>query len=214
MEIGDICIYRDHEYVPSERVQIVDIQRGKQSYRADIEFLEGDKVGVRKNVLGNRLRGHWNDVAEYDLNMANWELLEDYKVTEVEQCAIETVFELLVPESVAAWEWNPIYFVTTVQNAPALMKVTGVPSVDLIADIAWFEREGEMMPSRGHSSDCGTGMPQKSNAHSRVGDGGGEIEAGGVQKRRLKSPSPWKPRHNHLARVGVVALFKVFETAV
>ena len=147
MEIGDICIYRDHEYAPSERVQIVDIQRGKQSYRADIEFLDGDKVGVRKNVPGNRLRGHWNDVAEYDLNMANWELLEDYKVTDVEGSAIETVFEFLVPKSVAAWEWKPIHFVTTVHNAPALMKVTGVPTVDLIADIAWFELDGEMMLS-------------------------------------------------------------------
>lgn len=147
MEIGDICIYRDHEYAPSERVQIADIQRGKQSYRADIEFLDGDKVGVHKNVLGNRLRGHWSDVAEYDLNMANWESLEDFKVTEVEESAIETVFELLVPESVATWEWKPIHFVTTVYDAEALMKVTGVPTADLIADIAWFEQDGETMLS-------------------------------------------------------------------
>lgn len=147
MEMGDICIYRDHDYAPSERVQIVDIQRGKQSFRADIEFLDGDKGGVRKNVLGNRLRGHWSDVDEYDLNMANWESLEDFKVTDVEESAIETVFELLVPESVATWEWKPIHFVTTVHDAEALVKVTGVPTADLVADIAWFERDGETMLS-------------------------------------------------------------------
>lgn len=147
MEIGEICIYRNHEYAPSERVQIVDIQRGKQSYRADIEFLDGDKVGVLKNVLGNRLRGHWSDVDEYDLTMANWESLEDFKVTDVEESAIETVFELLVPESVATWEWKPIHFVTIVHAAEALMKVTGVPTPKLIADIAWFEQDGETMLS-------------------------------------------------------------------
>ena len=138
-EVGDECIYRERTYGPSERVKIIEIYQGKQSFRAEIEFLDDEQVGVRKTVLGNRLRGLWSEVEAFDQLMANWQSLEDFKVTDVEECGIETVFNLLVPASVATWEWNPIKFATTVHDAEALRQFTGIATSELISDISWFE---------------------------------------------------------------------------
>lgn len=147
MEIGDECIYRRQDQSPSERVRIVEIQQGKKSFRADIEFLDGDKAGARENIPGNRLRGPWSEVAEYDWLAAHWQELSEYDLTEIEESAIETVFDLLVPSSVATWEWNSVRFATAVHDAEALMQITGKPTAEIIADIAWFDLNGVLMLS-------------------------------------------------------------------
>lgn len=147
MEIGYECIYRRQDQSPSERVRIVDIQQGKRSFRADIEFLDGDKAGVRENIPGNRLRGPWSEAADYDRLMAHWQALSEYELTEIEESAIERVFDLLLPSSVATWEWDSVRFATAVHDAEALMPITGKPTVAIIADIAWFDLEGVLMLS-------------------------------------------------------------------
>ena len=146
-EVGDECIYRERTYGPSERVKIIEIYQVKQSFRAEIEFLDDGQVGVRKTVLGNRLRGLWCEVEAFDQLMANWQSLEVFKVTDVEECGIETVFNLLVPTSVATWEWNPIKFATTVHDAEALRQFTGIATSELISSISWFELNGELVLS-------------------------------------------------------------------
>lgn len=147
MEIGDECIYRSQNQSPSERVRIVDIQQGKKSFRADIEFLDGDKAGARENIPGNRLRGLWSEVAEYDRLTAHWQALSEYDLTEIEESAVERVFDLLVPSSVATWEWNSVRFATAVHDAEALMHITGKPTAEIITDIAWFDLNGVLMLS-------------------------------------------------------------------
>ena len=147
MEIGDECIYRRQDQSPSERVQLVEIQPGKKSFRADIEFLDGDKAGTHENVPGNRLRGPWSEVAEYDRLAAHWQALSEYELTEIEESAIERVFDLLVPSSVATWEWNSVRFATAVHDAEALLQITGTPTAEIIADIAWFDLDGVLMLS-------------------------------------------------------------------
>lgn len=147
MEIGDECIYRRQEQSPSERVRLVEIQQGKKSFHADIEFLDGDRAGTHENVPGSRLRGLWSEVAEYDRLMAHWQALREYELTEFEESAIETVFNLLVPSSVATWEWNSVRFATAVHDAEALVHITGKPTAEILADIAWFDLDGVLMLS-------------------------------------------------------------------
>jgi hypothetical protein len=58
VEQGDEWIYRVRDDALSERVRIIEIQRRKQSFRVEVEFIDGEKAGQRENVPGKRLRAH------------------------------------------------------------------------------------------------------------------------------------------------------------
>ncbi|NKY27764.1 hypothetical protein [Nocardia gamkensis] len=66
MEVGDEYIYRAKDFAPSQRVRILGIERRKTTSRVDIEFLDGQARGTKENVPGNRLRGPWAQVDEFD----------------------------------------------------------------------------------------------------------------------------------------------------
>lgn len=102
--VGDEWIYRQRPYMPSERVKVIGIEKRKPTTRVDIEFLDGDKAGVCENVPGTRLPRPWNEVAEYDELMANWQRLDQEALDDTEDCAVTEVFDLLIPEDVAAYD--------------------------------------------------------------------------------------------------------------
>lgn len=119
--IGDELIYRLRDYSVSEHVRVVEIDGRKKTPRYVVEFVDGDKVGEQENVPGGRLRGPWSDVAAYDELMANWERIDQVELTVPEQSAVGQVFDLLISEEVAEYEWSPVRYATAAadQSPPA-----------------------------------------------------------------------------------------------
>jgi hypothetical protein len=147
VSVGDEQIYRVRDYAPSERVRVLAIQPRKRSPRYDVEFLDGEKAGKRESIPGNRLRGPWSGVSAYDELMANWERLDQSELTDHEEAAVEMVFELLIPEQVAEWEWSPVRWVTTIHDRNALQRLIGLPATDLLTQTDWFELDGAPLVS-------------------------------------------------------------------
>lgn len=106
MGVGDEQIYRQRDFAPSERVRIVGIDERKRSVRYDIEFLNGDKAGTVENIPAGRLRGPWANVRDFDEHMALWERFCEQAMDEHEDAAVEQVFLLLIPDSVADLSWE------------------------------------------------------------------------------------------------------------
>ncbi len=145
MQVGEEWIYRLSDRSASERVRVVAIHPKKTSSRVDVEFIDD---GHMENVPGARLRGPWSDVAAFDQLMANWQRLEDESdLTEAEEASVEPIFDLLIPRSVATWEWSPVRYVTAVHDRAGLEEIVGVRLDELMSGIASFEREGALMLS-------------------------------------------------------------------
>ncbi|GAA1579802.1 hypothetical protein GCM10009789_36950 [Kribbella sancticallisti] len=142
-DVGSEWIYRARIASPSERVQITAVHENKRGYRAEVLFCDG----TTQNVPGSRLHGSWNDVTSYDELMAGWLLLDDFELTEAEESAIGTVYSLLIEHDTAYRLWNPIRYVTVVQEADALERLTGLPLAELSQRVATFELNGETMLS-------------------------------------------------------------------
>jgi hypothetical protein len=142
VEIGEEWVYRQRTYSSSERVQIVSIEKRKQTTRVDIEFLDGDKAGARENVPGTRLPRRWCDVVEYDELMANWQRLDRDALDETEEWAVGEVFSLLIPEDVAAYGCSPVRQGTSVYRPEALEQVLRRPVADVLEQVEWFTHEG------------------------------------------------------------------------
>ncbi|RAS64785.1 hypothetical protein C8D87_105278 [Lentzea atacamensis] len=106
IQIGDEQIYRQRDQDPSQRVRVVSIDTSRRNPRYEIEFLDGERAGKRENVPERRLRGPWSGVRQYDENVANWERVSAFELTDVEESAVELVFEALIPEEVANRLWN------------------------------------------------------------------------------------------------------------
>lgn len=147
MDVGDEQIYRLRDYARSERVRIVAIDTRKKNPRYEIEFLDGDKEGTQENVPGNRLRGPSSGAREYDDLMANWERLDQFELTDHEESAVSTVFDLLLPEEIAEWEWSPVRWMTRVHDRSALESLIGMPTADLLAQSDWFELDHDVILS-------------------------------------------------------------------
>lgn len=98
-------------------------------------------------MLGTRLYGPWETVAEYDALMANWDRVGEFDLTEAEQSAIEEAFRLLIPDEIADWTWNPVRFATAVYDPAALEKLTGVPTAELAEQVASFQLDDVTMLS-------------------------------------------------------------------
>ena len=147
MDVGDEQIYRLRDYAPSERVRIVAIDNRKKNLRYEIEFLDGGKRGTRENVPGVRLRGPWAGVAEFAELMANWERLDRVQLIDHEESAVSTVFDLLIPEDTAEWEWSPVRWMTRIHDRSALESVIGIPVDDLLAQAEWFDLDEDVILS-------------------------------------------------------------------
>lgn len=142
MEVGDEWIYRLRQYSTSERVKIVGIEKRKRSTRVDIEFLDGDRAGLVENVSGSRLPRPWRDVAAYDELMASWQRLDNDDLDETEDWAVTDVFDLLIPEDVAAFDRSIVRHGTTIYQREALEGILRVPLSDFLEQFEWFEEAG------------------------------------------------------------------------
>lgn len=121
MNVGDEWAYRQRDQAPSERVRILTLEQKRQSFRADVEFLDGEHAGVRENVSGRRLKVPWCDVAAYDQRMKDWERLrQDCALTPVEDFAAVVALGRLVPEEVAEHHDRPVEGMTVVTDRGAL----------------------------------------------------------------------------------------------
>jgi hypothetical protein len=142
VDVGDEWIYRARAYSPSERVKIVSIEKRKQTTRVDIEFLDGDKVGTRDNVPATRLPRPWSEVTAYHDLMANWQRLGDCSLDEAEEWAVEEVFSLLIPESVATYYDSFVKNGATVRDIVALERIMRRPLLDIMEQVEWFDHDG------------------------------------------------------------------------
>lgn len=146
-DVGDELIYRLRDYSASERVRVVEIDARKKTPRYVVEFVGGDKAGAQENVPGSRLRGPWSDVAGYDELMANRERIDQTELTDSEQLAVGEVFDLLIPEEVAEYEWSPVRYATRIHEREALQALIGITVDDLLAHTEGFELDGDIMLS-------------------------------------------------------------------
>lgn len=141
MDIGDEWIYRLKAYGPSERVKIVGIEKRKQTTRVDIEFLDGDRAGLHDNVPGVRLHGPWSTVAQFDERMANWQRLGNSDIDKTEESAVDNVFEILIPDSVATYYDSSVRNGATVRDREALERLMKRPLIDIMDRVEWFEHD-------------------------------------------------------------------------
>lgn len=146
-EPGDELVYRVREYSPSERVRVVEVDRRKKTPRYVVEFLGGDKSGVHENIPGVRLRAPWADVAAYDALMANWERINEAQLTDIEASAVSSVFEMLIPNEIAEWEWSPVRYATRIYDKGALQALIGITADDLLTQTEGFELDGDVIVS-------------------------------------------------------------------
>ena len=147
MDVGDELIYRLRDYNRSQRVRLVTVVPGKKTPRYVVEFLDGDQAGSRENVPGGRLHGPWAEVREFDELMANWERFEACDLTDPEEIAVEKVFEILIPDPVAEWEYSPVRWTTRVHDQEALEAIIGLPIADLVSQTDSFVHAGELVLS-------------------------------------------------------------------
>lgn len=143
MQIGEDWIYRLKDSARSEHVRILGIQPKKTSARVEIEFLAD---GRRENVPGARLRGLWADVDAYDALMANWERIE-FALTDAEDGAATEVFDNLIPNDVATYEWSPVRYATAIHDRSALEALLDADLEGVLVGVPSFEREGVLMVS-------------------------------------------------------------------
>lgn len=146
-DVGDELIYRSRDYSASEHVRVVQIDVRKKTPRYVVEFVDGDKAGTRENVPSGRLRGPWSDVAAYDELMANWERIDQAELTDSEQSAVGQVFDLLIPDEVAEYEWSPVRYATRVHQRQALQALIGIAVDDLVEQAEGFVLDGDVMLS-------------------------------------------------------------------
>jgi hypothetical protein len=146
-EIGTEWAYRVGDTPPSQRVRVLSVTPKKNSFRVDVEFLEGAQAGQKENVPGSRLRVPWSRVQPFDELMANWDRLAEYDIDEIEEDAIEAVYDLLLPTEVATWEWKPIRFGTAVHDKEALAALMKASIDEIAASVASFDLDGVLMLS-------------------------------------------------------------------
>lgn len=144
-DIGDELVYRTREYSASERVRVVEVDRRKKTLRYVVEFLDGEKSGVSENVPGGRLRAPWAEVTAYDALMANWERIDQSQLTEIEGSAVDSVFEMLIPEEIAECDWTPVRYATRIHDKEALKELIGISVEDLLAQSEGFELDDAVM---------------------------------------------------------------------
>ncbi|MRH92127.1 hypothetical protein GFY24_32610 [Nocardia sp. SYP-A9097] len=155
MDVGDEWIYRLRDYDSSERVRILGIEQSKKKIRVEIEFVDGDKRGIRETIPGTRLRAPWAGVDGYDQRMANWRRLEEQNdLTDTEVSAISTVFDLFVPREIAYTDWRQVKNALAVRDRVKFEQIIGAPLADVLAEVAGFDLDDEALLSPAGTLRC------------------------------------------------------------
>ena len=79
--------------------------------------------------------------------MADWERLARAQLTDHEESAVLTVFDLVILEETAEWEWSPVRWITRIHDRSALESVIGIPVDDLLAQAEWFDLDEDVILS-------------------------------------------------------------------
>ncbi len=153
VDVGDEWVYRVRDMAPSERVRIAALERTKTKTRASVEFLDGDRAGLLEDVPASRLRCPWAEVERYDARMANWQRLAAFELTETEQMAMLTVFDLLVPSDIASTGSGYVRDGTHIEDVAGLERITGRALQTFVNSVAsfqddegwWLSAEGSLL---------------------------------------------------------------------
>jgi hypothetical protein len=135
--VGDEWVYRLRDDAVSERVRILAVMPKKSSARLDVVFLD-DPDGRVENVPGSRLPVLWSKVEAYDVLMADWARLDKVKLDDVESSCASHVFEVLIPEDIAAIGWSQVDDATSIHAATKLEEIIGVPVADIVTRVESF----------------------------------------------------------------------------
>jgi hypothetical protein len=90
-------------------------------------------------VPGSRLYGPWSGVAKFNERMTNWKRLGHSEIDETEESAVGDIFDLLVPESVAAYYDSCVRNGATVRDRGVLERLMQRPLSDVTDHVEWFE---------------------------------------------------------------------------
>ncbi|NTW39443.1 MAG: hypothetical protein HGA44_06070 [Cellulomonadaceae bacterium] len=150
MNVGDAWIFRARDMAPSERVRVVADQREGRPPRVEVEFLDDQKAGTVKKVSPSRLCGPWSGVATFDALMANWARVSVHELDETEETAVYTVFERLVPRTIATVGMGYSRNCLGIHDMAALEATTGRPVAHFVDAVPSFRDNGTWwLPSEG-----------------------------------------------------------------
>lgn len=144
--VGGEWVYRLRDDSVSERVRVLAVTPKKNSARLEVAFV-GDPDGRVENVPGTRLRVPWSQVEAYDALMANWSRLDSVNLDDVEAGCASQVFEILIPEDIAAIGWSPVQNATSIHAAVKLEEIIRVPTADIVGCVESFDLDGVTMVS-------------------------------------------------------------------
>jgi hypothetical protein len=144
--VGDEWVYRVREYEPSERVRILAVTLNKNTARLDVIFPDDPTQRV-ENIPGSRLRAPWSEAARHNTLMANWHRIIQPKLSDVESYSASEVFSVLIPDDVATTASSQVPDATAIHDQTRLEAITGVSTMELLADVEWFEHENAVMVS-------------------------------------------------------------------
>jgi hypothetical protein len=144
--VGDEWVYRLRDACASERVRILAVTPKKNSARVDVVFVDDPQNRI-ETVPGSRLRAPWSQVEAYDALMANWSRLDAAELDDVERGCAGLVYDLLIPDDVAAIEWSPVQYATSIQARARLEEIIRVPVADVLACAESFDLDGVTMIS-------------------------------------------------------------------
>lgn len=127
--IGEYWVYRKSDNAPSQRVEVLSVTEQGRKQRAEIKFVDvSDRV---ETVPLSRLRTPWSNVQSFDESMANWEKLAAVKLHDVEESALEEVFEALFPETIATIFDGRVDYVVSIHDTAAFEDVVGCSIADI-----------------------------------------------------------------------------------
>ncbi|WP_435084725.1 hypothetical protein [Gordonia hongkongensis] len=138
---GEHWVYRKNDRAASQEVEVLAITTDGRKQRCEIRFVEDSRT---ETVPVARLRTAWENVEAFDMRMSNWERLGDFDLHDVEQYALDDVFETLVPESVATLEYRPVRCAVTVHDEASFADLIGVPFDEVARQCFSCKIDGEL----------------------------------------------------------------------
>lgn len=131
MNVGEEWVYRQRDEDESRRALIVAIGAQKKP-RLEIQFPDSDAPQIVHNVPSGRLRALWCERETFDALMASWNRMRAELLTDAEQSAADTVFDLVIPTQIAECEWSPVKYATLVRDVDALSNLVELDTAALI----------------------------------------------------------------------------------
>lgn len=145
--VGEERVYRQRETDPIQRVMIRSQVRDGQFPRYEVEFAAGDAAGQVLEIPARRLQVRWEHRDSYEAGLARTARIEAFEPTTVESGAIEHVFLLLVPDTVAHPHYSRATGATAISDGIRLRDLTGLSTDQLVRDIEWFEEDDYVIVS-------------------------------------------------------------------